>query len=300
MPIMKTESSYIKSIHPVQYVEAQKKEDLQAIIPKMENELANGSFFTPSLDYADADIKYMPHLVAVANKKEGQNLSFIITPDKLPCYIDESISNGLDYFRCIINMGGTGIHFAAADFKLIDDKLSIFFLEPASLKNTAPAILSFRVVSALSRATEIIPEFNLCIAVMNIQKSNSECGLFSLGLAKKLFSERETLNLIHKKNSSGELPNGMKTELFEGDELDRILPATFYKHAQSKTRLESYLAANANGNSLPVNKKGELLLERAERFMMPIREKNISYSIHQKRIIEYSRILTLQTDKPIK
>lgn len=105
-----------------------------------------------------------------------------------------------------------------------------------------------------------------------------------------MFSERARLNVLHEKILSERLPDGMKGDVLEGEGLDKLLPPTFYKHAQSQRRLDQYIRANPDGNDTPVNKKRELLLDRTKRFMVQVDEKLISSSIHQKRIMEYSLI----------
>ncbi|EHI50148.1 effector protein YopJ [Aeromonas salmonicida subsp. salmonicida] len=267
------------------------KEELQLLIATMERELASGEFFTSHENYASIDLGKMPLLIEAANNKHvGLNLNFVSNPIDLPSEIGRAISNGKEQFRYVVNMGESGIHFAAIDCKMVDGKLSLLLMEPANLNSMGPAMLAMRVSSCLKREAEIIPKPHFCIAVMDIQRSNSECGIFSVGLAKKMFSERAPLDALHEEILSERLPDGMKCDVLEGEALDRLLPPTFYKHAQSQRRLDQYIRAHPDGNDTSVNKKGELLLDRAKRLMVPVDEKLISSSIHQKRIMEYSAI----------
>ncbi len=127
------------------------------------------------------------------------------------------------------------------------------------------------------------------MAEMDIQRSSSECGMFSLSLAKKLYSEAQKLERLHKDNIKGVLCEP-DTPL-SAEKLDTYLPTTFYKHVQGRRRLGEYLKANPDAEHETVNKKGETLRERFERSLSSAEGKTVSVSQHRKRATEYKSLM---------
>jgi len=90
---------------------------------------------------------------------------------------------------------------------------------------------------------------HLSVVEMNIQKSGSECGVFSLVLVKKLYHESDRVVSIHKKNLK-------RNFTLTPAEADKYLPATFYKHTQGMKRLDSFVMSNPDAKNEIINKKG--------------------------------------------
>ncbi|WP_253377069.1 YopJ/AvrA family T3SS effector serine/threonine acetyltransferase [unidentified bacterial endosymbiont] len=262
------------------------EEKLKNIINRLESDIADNTWFHK--DYARMDLKMMPALIAQANHKHpDMNLHFLMSPFDLPEEIEKNIAQGIESARFIINMGYSRMHCCVLDYKKINDKTSLILFEPVNFILTSPALLAVRVETALQKHP--IPDCHLSLAEMDIQRSSSECGIFSLALAKKLHTEQEYLSPLHEANINGML--GSKNQPLQYARIDPYLPARFYKHTQSQGRLNEYLNANPMQKSTIVNKKNETLLLRASNNQSEVNGKIISTSAHKKRIAEYKGLL---------
>ncbi|EJJ3932093.1 YopJ family type III secretion system effector serine/threonine acetyltransferase [Salmonella enterica] len=273
--LSKNETSYLIS-----------NEELQNIIVQLETDIADGSWFHKN--YSNMDVKIMPALVMQANNKFPEmNLNFVKSPQDLSIEIKNTIEHGVESSRFIVNMGEDGIHFSVIDYKNINGKTSLILFEPANFNSMGPAMLALRTKMAIERYQ--LPDCHFSMVEMDIQRSSSECGIFSLALAKKLYTERESLLKIHKDNIKGTLSD---SEIpLPHDKLDPYLPVTFYKHTQSKSRLNEYLNTNSQGVDTVINKKNETILNRFDNNQTVIDGKNLSVSAHKKRITEYKTLL---------
>nr|WP_244427526.1 YopJ family acetyltransferase [Bartonella vinsonii] len=144
-----------------------------------------------------------------------------------------------------------------------------------------------KIQTAVSDAQ--LPDCHFATVEMDIQRSSSECGIFSLALAKKLHTESGKITRVHEDNVKGILcePN---TPL-PSHKLDAYLTASFYKHTQGSRRLEEYVKANPGAEQEKVNKKGETLGERFKKSLVTTEKgKNVSVSPHRKRVTEYKSL----------
>ncbi|MFQ6292747.1 YopJ/AvrA family T3SS effector serine/threonine acetyltransferase [Yersinia enterocolitica] len=261
-------------------------EELKNIIAQLETDIADGSW--PHKDYSKIDIKIMPALVMQANNKFPEmNLNFVRSPKDISIEIKSTIEHGVESCRFIINMGEDGIHFSVIDYKHINGKTSLILFEPASFNSMGPAMLAFRTKMAIERYQ--LPDCHFSMVEMDIQRSSSECGIFSLALAKKLYRERVNLLKIHEDNIKGTLSDSVMP--LPHDKLDPYLPVTFYKHTQGKRRLNEYLNTNPQGIDAVINKKNETILNRFDNNQSVIDGKELSVSAHKKRITEYKTLL---------
>ncbi|UTO28193.1 YopJ/AvrA family T3SS effector serine/threonine acetyltransferase [Bartonella harrusi] len=261
---------------------------LQDLITSLEKDLSSGYWLIA--DYEDLDFKMMPALVKQANRKyPNLHLKLTLTADDFTLSLKEALANGIQSSRYIINTQEKGNHFAVIDHRTIEDKTSVILFESTTfMNNTSATLLGLRIRQALHRE---LPECHFSIAEMDIQRSASECGIFSLALAKKLHIEAHKLARIHQDNINGTLCEPNTTLPYE--KLDTYLPASFYKHTQGKRRLEQYIKSNPRTKNEKVNKKGETLCERFEKNLMRPQEKTLSVSAHRKRIYEYKSALHL-------
>ncbi|HIE3548347.1 TPA: type III secretion system YopJ family effector YopP [Yersinia enterocolitica] len=261
-------------------------EELKNIITQLETDIADGSWFHKN--YSRTDVKVMPALVTQANNKYPEmNLNFVTSPLDLSIEIKNVIENGVGSSRFIINMGEDGIHFSVIDYKHINGKTSLILFEPANFNSMGPAMLAIRAKTAIERYQ--LPDCHFSMVEMDIQRSSSECGIFSLALAKKLYTERDNLLKIHEDNIKGILSDGENP--LPHDKLDPYLPVTFYKHTQGKKRLNEYLNTNPQGVGTVVNKKNETIFNRFDNNKSIIDGKELSVSAHKKRIAEYKTLL---------
>ncbi|PIT70448.1 YopJ/AvrA family T3SS effector serine/threonine acetyltransferase [Bartonella tribocorum] len=264
-------------------------ETLENIIAHLENDITNGDW-TNTL-YGKVDLKMMPALVEQANRKYPQmKLEFSKTPEKIPTLIKNTIDEGIKSSRIIINLGNDNIHFAVVDHKTINHQTSLILFEPVAFKHMPPAVLAMRAKIALEESQ--LPNYHFSMVEMDIQRSASECGIFSLALAKKLYCESNKLNKLHKANIDGALCKS--DDLFlSPDQLDNYLPVTFYKHVQSINRLNKYIESNPRAKKEIINKKNENIYERFDKNSFLIDNKNMSVSSHKKRIREYQSLIRL-------
>ncbi|WP_156851440.1 YopJ/AvrA family T3SS effector serine/threonine acetyltransferase [Bartonella refiksaydamii] len=262
------------------------REELKDIITKLEQDIADGNWI--KADYAKTDFKMMPVLVEQANRKYPEmKLKYAMTPQDFALSVKEAVENGVEASRYIVNTKERGIHFAVIDQRTIDDKTSLIFFEPTTLNNMNPAMLALRTQMAIESYQ--LPHCHFSMVEMDIQRSSSECGMFSLALAKKLHIESEKLTRMHKDNINGVLCK--KDSALSSDKLDTYLPPSFYKHTQSKRRLKEYMQSNPEAGNEKVNKKGETLPERFDKSLVTTQEKTVSVSQHRKRVTEYKSIM---------
>ncbi|SUX55949.1 YopJ family acetyltransferase [Chromobacterium vaccinii] len=267
---------------PVVMKDAYQKQ-LSKLIAQVENSLNGEGWLTEK--FAALDRKFMPDLVRVANEtKPGVNLSYRDSPQDIGSFIKSEMDRGALSGRVILNRGA-GIHFAVLDYKVVDGKPSVLFFEPANLKNLGPMFL------LASTEVNLKGLEGACFSAfeMDIQRSDAECGMFSLSLAKKLHKESVIVDGLHASNIAGQLEpeNG---SYLSGPEVDKLMPPSFYKHTQGRTRLKQYLNINENGGEL-VNKKGQTLLERQQQYVEETSGgRNVIKSMHEKRLIELERL----------
>ncbi|MGF7157266.1 YopJ/AvrA family T3SS effector serine/threonine acetyltransferase [Bartonella heixiaziensis] len=262
------------------------KEQLKDIITDLENDIADGTWVKKL--YASTDMKLMPALVEQANLKyPDMHLKFATSPQDFTNSLKETIDAGIPSSRYIVNMKDRGIHFAVVDHQTVDNKPSAIFFEPATLNNMLPAMLALRTQIAVKSE---FPECSFSVVEMDIQRSASECGVFSLALAKKLHTEANKLTRLHRDNVNGVLCEPDMP--LPPDKLDQYLPATFYKHTQGRRRLDQYMKSNPGAENEKVNKKDETLAERFDKNLVKTEdEKTVSVSSHRKRVREYKSLM---------
>ncbi|EJF79682.1 YopJ/AvrA family T3SS effector serine/threonine acetyltransferase [Bartonella doshiae] len=262
-------------------------ETLESIIARLENDITNGNWIDTF--YGKIDLKMMPALVKQANKKYPQmKLKFSPTPEDIPTLIKNTIDDGIQSSRIIVNLEDDAIHFAVIDHKTVDDKISLILFESVAFKHMPPTMLAMRAKIALEESQ--LPNYHFSMVEMDIQRSASECGIFSVALAKKLYLESNKLRRLHKDNVNGILCKP-DTLFVSSDELDHYLPVTFYKHVQSVNRLNEYIKSNPQAKKEIVNKKGENIHKRFNKNSVVIESKNVSVSPHKKRVSEYKALI---------
>lgn len=261
-------------------------ETLTCIIERLENDIIDGSWMNAS--YEETDLRVMPLLVAQANKKyPALNLEFVMSTPELVSAIKEARMGGSESARFIVNLGSGGIHFSVVDFRAVAGKTSVILFEPAECGAFGPALLALSTKAAIER--EQMSDCYFAMVELDIQRSASECGIFSLALAKKCYLESANLAKIHEDNICDRLCG--EESFLPYDKADRYLPASFYKHTQSIRRLNEYVKANPEAQSSVVNKKNETIYERFDNNAVMLNDKKLSISSHKKRIAEYQTLL---------
>ncbi|AQX21088.1 YopJ -like peptidase, Cysteine peptidase, MEROPSfamily C55 [Bartonella sp. CDC_skunk] len=266
---------------------AEGNETLEDLIIRLENDIFNGKWIEEI--YSDIDFKMMPALIKQANNKYPEmNLRLVTTFEDLRASVQKTIGDGIQSSRFIVNvLTDVMPHFVVIDHKTINNKLSFILFECARCDNKVSLVLISKVKKAIEGFQ--LPDFYCSIVEMDIQRSMSECGIFSLALAKKLYLRSDKLEKLHRDNIKGDRWD--RDVYLSHDLLDIYLPIDFYKHVQGLKRLEEYVKKNPGSEKEIVNKKNETIFERFERHTMVKRGKNMSASAHKKRITEYKSLM---------
>ncbi len=230
------------------------------------------------------DRKVLPDLVDLANlKKEGLNAYLMSSPMECAQKIMELKNQGEISARFIVKAAGNSVHFAAFDYALINDKPSVIGVEPATMNGMGPEMLAIQFQTAFSQT---LPDVPLVIIESDLQRSNGECGMFSLFLIKKMLQEKAHFEQLHKDNIDNKINTYSSNLLVNIDEANRLLPLSFLKHVQSATRMKAFLSENPGSELLKVNKKQQTL---STRFNINLIETETSG-----KTIEYSRSIEIK------
>lgn len=258
---------------------------LEKHIKKIEESLENNTWMDLALSKSDQVM--MPHLVALANKrKPGLNLKYVDSPYDLPGHIKSLSPNDYHSHKYIVRTGEDKVHMAMLDARFIDNKLSMILFEPASLSCRAPSFLALRIISAFEK--NLPHERKPIILQMDIQRSNYECGIFSLALAKKALKCDECVLKLHHEiaKRETEIPS-----LEECKEIaDKFLPVLFYKHTQGLKRMGEYLEKKPESIHQPLNHQRKKIMDHIKASYTEINGKLMSKSIHIKRLTEYKTL----------
>ncbi len=260
-------------------------EKLKSVISRLESDLASDLWIDG--DYAELDLEMMPFLVKQANLKYPEmKLKFVRAPRDFPLSLKETLDNGIQSSRYIVNTGIFVTHFAAIDHQTIDGKISLILFNPTKFDE-----MGFELKFEIQEALEDCQLFDCHFSMvgMDIQRSCAECGIFSLAFAKKFYTQSDKLMRMHKDNINGVLykPNTpVPPEI-----VDQYLPSKFYKHTQGVRRFEKYIKLNPEAEHQKVNKKNETLAERFEKSLVTVERKAVSVSAHRKRTREYKSLM---------
>ncbi|MFJ5320047.1 YopJ family acetyltransferase [Pectobacterium parvum] len=226
------------------------------MINDLEEDLRNGTW--KDKKYSSIDLDLMPYLVKQANdKNKDLNLSLVNNPIDLPDAIKNKLNHCVDSSRFIIIGGKGGVHFSVVDCRKINDKIYLVLFESYNFNHSGVEFSMRRVVEEIIFQQES-SDWHFSIMDMDIQRSRSECGIFSLAIAKKLHKDNEKLLKMHTENISGLTPDNGR--FLSPTEVDRYLPVSCYKHTQSRIRLDLYLSKNKEAKNAIVNKKILILL----------------------------------------
>ncbi len=239
--------------------------------------------------YADLDLRFMPLFVEHANAKNPQrNIYFSEDIVLFFAMLNRLVADNVPSARFVVNIAShPDVHFAAFDYALVAGKSSVIAMEPLILQGKLHSVYQ----QVLERFVN--QEIPCSIIGMHLQNSYRGCGIFALTLLNKMCEERLAMNSLHAKNLQGELPPMMTSE-----EAYQLLPASFFKHAQSPKRVMAFLNENPAERDKVVNKRGETLEQRQKRFTARVhirggRENDVSLSIFEKRRIQLQRAESL-------
>jgi len=244
--------------------------------------------------YAKTDFYMMSLLVEQANKKHpGLNLQFISDFNGLEKAVATLLAMDVKSARLIVNTfdrdAKFDVHFAAFDCRKVGDKLSVVMLEPA-LNSMNGMLLGVNAIM-IFKLDQFKDTCKFTTLQMDIQKSSTECAMFSLSFAKNAFLDATALDALHNDNASGKVD-----KILYGEKIHPYLPASFYKHCQSEESIKKYLDNNPEMKECVVNSKGERLIEKFTNNIIEVKNKPFSLSCWNKRLTEYRGLLHSKPD----
>lgn len=182
----------------------------------------------------------------------------------------------------------------------VNGKPSILLFESARPYSNSSGILAFNIRLALEK---INLGAQFCVIELDIQRSHYDCAIFSLAIAKKIHKHEEAIFSLHQYIADNEMTKPDFEGFVRKNISDRFLPADFYKHTQSKSRIKEYLETNPENANRFINKKNERITDLMNTRFVEVNDddKNmsVSKSIHLKRLVELNRLRDLvQNQRP--
>ncbi len=246
----------------------------------------------------DMDVKFLSLLVEMANNEQPERHIYLAgNPALFGNMLIQLVNEGVKSAIFVVNCTEDATHFAVFSYSLKNDRVSVIGIEPALLVYLDAGRLA-RAVDSFLR--EQLPGVAFTMIESDLQRSNAECAMYSLALAKKMHKEQAHFAELHDRNRQGELyslrgENIGSFSFIPGDEADRYLPVSMLKHAQSPKRPQAYLQQNPDAADKPVNKRNENLSDRQQRYLATVakRDKTITFStsIFHKRQTEIERAI---------
>lgn len=170
-----------------------------------------------------------------------------------------------------------GPHHAAVDIRREPNKpLTLIVVEPATMGHMAH-LLSHDDFARMVKSTPGLEDTRIAVIDAEAQKSPADCVMFSMSHASKMHKEQATFDLWHQRLAQAQPladPALIKAALPEGaGVLDglHMLPASFYKHAHSLSKLldaRPELGQEVVGRT-PDAGASETLMERSARLSLP-------------------------------
>ena len=316
------------------------REELQRNLAKVKKhfETLKAANWSPDRRELYCDVALLPIAVKAENAREPRlNLHNF---DSFHSFAGALKRGRLQNGRVIFPLLGEEVHAAAADIRMIDDKISILVLEPIGIDE----LFDKYCESHISAMFKALPE-NAKLAVLSVdaQRAANGCRIFALSAASKLAKESEFFDEIHKANASdqvqalkqinkAEIENRLSNAQLGDNLVDvhedtrfpnfrilnahRLVSASFQKHTQSKNSLKAW-ADEDKLAQIMVNKKGETLLSRFDKHIVERykrkqyeesgkiqwserRSKSFSASIEEKRLTYLDRAIAYLDNVPQK
>jgi YopJ family protease len=260
---------------------------------------------------AKTDICLLPKILWIIRKKYPKmNLILLeLGVNQLELEITKLINNEVTSATLVFGMNGLAMdsnHFLMANYYLdassATNKASIIFFN-AGLENGNIMLWIDKSgqMAALKNKFNIKPLY----LALGIQKSNVDCLLFSLELAKAVHKSSNEIQRLHLLNINNKLTEGFTPEheqaiIATGKplyEFDRYIPVNMMKHCQSRKRITSYITLCKIYNchtEIILNKKQETLETRLKRFIKDKKFTHFNGKMVTNFSIEYQRLSMLK------
>lgn len=238
---------------------------------------------------------YIPQIIKSINaKREGANLRYF---DDLPDFFNTALNSGIGknaqvVVRMKLKNDKAQIHYCAADYIFNNGVHYFMFYEPAALSESGEGgcDYGFRDMKKcfIDHKKKYEDRIRVAFIEMNIQSSPGDCGMFSLALAnsisKRPIARNEFLKKIKPFTVNGFYQSSSHKRIINTAKKEAILfPLDYVKHSNSISALAALAKENTAVKTALVNKKGETLMERAERHRVHREGASYSNSIEEKR-----------------
>lgn len=249
--------------------------------------LANNLQHDTEINFIDE--MYLPQIIESINaKRAGFNLRYF---DDLNSLFNTAFNRGLGACaQAVVRMKRKGdksqIHYAALDYVNEQGIHYFMFFEPATLSGNpdAGADYGYDQLKYLCEQyrKKHYDKMRVSFSEMGIQSSPADCGMFSLSLANTIAKRPVARNHMIKSMEPFKIINFYQKSVgarvkFTSRKTALLFPESYLKHSNSISILKSLDTTRV------VNKKGETLLQRAERHRVSRDGASYSNSIEEKR-----------------
>jgi YopJ family protease len=260
---------------------------------------------------AKTDIYLLPKMLWLIRKKHPKmNLIFLeLGVNQLELEITKLINHKVTTATLVFGLNRLSIpsnHFLMANYYLdasaTTNKASIIFFNAGSENDNTRFLLD-----KSNPMVALKNKFNIksLYLALGIQKSNVDCLLFSLELAKAVHKSSNEIQRLHLLNINNKLTESFTPEheqaiIATGKplyEFDRYIPISMMKHCQSSKRITAYITlrkiCGLNTETI-LNKKQESLEARLKRFTKDKKFAHFNGKITTSFSIEYQRLCMLK------
>ncbi|OTA20661.1 type III secretion system effector VopA, acetyltransferase [Xenorhabdus beddingii] len=238
-----------------------------------------------------ADKILLPKIIELENiKRPGLNLFYAETPIALARKLTELVQKNETSARFIVGSGvESRYHFIALDYRKLGGKPSLIGIESAIInegnEHNVPRMLIENMKLAFKLNNIDIP---FVVIPSDVQKSMGECLIFSIFFCKRMFKDSIHIEKLHQNNtlmSDTFIQRGFTSS----NAANAVLPPTFMKHVQARSRLDNFLSRWKESHDFIVNKKNQTLAKRFEQHKITGENQKVysnSIEIKRKNMIE--------------
>lgn len=250
----------------------------------------------PTREISNLDAKNLPILIRTYNAKyPGLNLGYARSPAEFRATLAATHAPS---WRSISILDPRGSHRIAIDVRThYDGRKSLLVMETAQAlkrdENNQPLLLNGYQEFISDLKDEFGAWASMAVIDVGAQKSKIGCQAFCFDFALHAFHKSDFFDDLHQRlhNHGQCFADSDKAELIDGMEYIRgmkILPAIFYKHAESRATVDTVLHEQPDiaGKDVSTNRDGpaETLHERVRAFGIQRDARPYSMSIEASRI----------------
>jgi len=218
----------------------------------------------------------------------GLNASFVTVDRLIACFNDVAYTED-SHNRFIVKNNNTPHTFAANIYTDFQGRKSLFMIDSTAGYVATLASYYMRDLLKVSDRSRILTVYT------KMQSSPQDCMFFCLMYLKQMMKHGLFLIDLHSRlfDETHPLHINKETQRVFVPESGFDLPAAFYKHTHSRQNLETFVR-NTPGSYVAINKKGESLLARHERYRGTFFLDPADEHIQERRTVEYSNSIELK------